>query len=55
VNWVESSTPPDRIEASRVVAGKVVRTRPLCDYPLVARYRGSGSVDEAANFGCVKP
>jgi feruloyl esterase len=55
VNWVESSTPPDRIEASRVVTGKVVRTRPLCDYPLVARYRGSGSVDEAANFSCVKP
>jgi feruloyl esterase len=42
VKWVESSTPPDRIEASRVVAGKVVRTRPLCDYPLVARYKGSG-------------
>ena len=55
VNWVESGTPPDRIEASRVVTGKVVRTRPLCDYPLVARYRGSGSIDEAANFGCVKP
>ena len=55
VKWVESSTPPERIEASRVVAGKVVRTRPLCDYPLVARYKGSGSVDEAANFACVKP
>jgi len=55
VHWVEANTPPDRIEASRTVAGKVVRTRPLCAYPLVARYKGSGSIDDAANFACVKP
>ncbi len=55
VQWVESRTPPDHIEASRVVAGKVVRTRPLCDYPRVARYKGTGSIDDAANFTCVKP
>jgi feruloyl esterase len=55
VKWVEASTAPERIEASRVVEGKVVRTRPLCNYPLVARYKGSGSIDEAANFSCVKP
>jgi feruloyl esterase len=55
VNWVEAGKAPDRIEASRVLAGKTVRTRPLCVYPLVARYRGSGSIDEAANFACVKP
>jgi feruloyl esterase len=55
VNWVESNTPPERIEASHAAAGIVVRTRPLCVYPMVARYKGSGSVDEAANFACVKP
>jgi hypothetical protein len=55
VNWVESSKSPDRIEASRAVAGKVVRTRPLCAYPQVARYKGAGSIDETANFTCVKP
>jgi hypothetical protein len=55
VKWVEASTAPERIEASRVVEGKVVRTRPLCNYPLVARYKGSGSIDEASNFSCVKP
>jgi feruloyl esterase len=55
VQWAEAGTAPDRIEASRVTAGKVVRTRPLCAYPLVARYRGSGSIDEAANFTCGKP
>ena len=55
VKWVEASAAPERIEASRVVAGKVVRTRPLCAYPQVARYKGSGSIDETANFACVKP
>jgi hypothetical protein len=55
VNWVEAGTAPDRIEAARVVAGKVTRTRPLCAYPQVARYQGSGSIDDGANFTCVKP
>jgi feruloyl esterase len=52
---VEASKAPERIEASRVVADKVVRTRPLCVYPQVARYKGNGSIDESANFTCVKP
>jgi feruloyl esterase len=34
--------------------GKVVRTRPLCAYPEVAKYKGSGSIDDAANFSCGK-
>jgi len=33
----------------------VVRTRPLCPYPQVARYKGSGSIDESANFTCGNP
>jgi hypothetical protein len=55
VKWVESGAAPDRIAASRVVDSKVVRTRPLCAYPQVARYQGSGSIDDAANFTCVRP
>ena len=54
VKWAEAGTAPDSIEAARVVAGKVVRTRPLCAYPQVARYKGSGSIDDAQNFACVK-
>jgi feruloyl esterase len=50
--WVEKATPPERIVTSRRVAGKVVRTRPLCPYPTVARHQGSGSPDEAASFTC---
>jgi hypothetical protein len=55
VNWVESGKAPAQIAASRVLEGKVVRTRPLCVYPQVARYKGSGSIDDAGNFSCVKP
>lgn len=55
LNWVERSKAPTRIEAARVVQGKVVRTRPLCVYPEVAKYKGSGSIDDAANFSCAKP
>lgn len=55
LRWVESGSAPQQIAASRVVDNKVVRTRPLCTYPQVARYKGTGSIDEAANFSCVKP
>ena len=55
VKWVEQDTAPARIDARRVVQGKVVRTRPLCAYPMTERYKGSGSIDDAANFTCGKP
>jgi len=41
--------------ASHATNGKVDRTRPLCPYPQVARWKGTGSIDEAANFSCVAP
>jgi feruloyl esterase len=53
--WVEKGKAPERITASRVREGKVDRTRPLCPWPQVASYDGSGSVDEAANFVCQAP
>jgi feruloyl esterase len=53
--WVEQGKAPERIVASHSTAGKVDRTRPLCPYPQVARYSGSGSVDDAANFTCKAP
>jgi hypothetical protein len=55
VEWVEKGIAPQSIVGSRIVDGKVVRTRPLCPYPGVAKYRGSGSKDEAPNFACVRP
>jgi feruloyl esterase len=50
--WVERNEAPREVAASRVEHGKVVRTRPLCPYPQVATYRGSGSTDDAKNFVC---
>jgi hypothetical protein len=55
VDWVEKGTAPPFILGSRLVDGKPVRTRPLCPYPEIAKYKGSGSVDDAANFACAKP
>ena len=51
--WVERNQPPDRIVATHSSSGKIDRTRPLCVYPQVARWKGAGSTDEAANFACV--
>ena len=55
VPWVEQGRAPERIVAARLEQGKTLRTRPLCAYPQVARYKGSGSVDEAESFQCVTP
>ena len=55
INWVEKGQAPSTMVASRVVNDQVVRTRPLCPYPQVARYSGTGSIDEASNFKCVAP
>ena len=51
-NWVEKKQAPASIPAARVANGQTVRTRPLCPYPQVATYKGSGSTDDAANFSC---
>ena len=51
--WVENGTAPDAIPASHATNGQVDRTRPLCAFPAVARYSGTGSVDDAVNFSCV--
>jgi feruloyl esterase len=50
--WVEKSVKPDRLIASHSIGGVVDRTRPLCPYPKVATYKGTGSIDEAASFVC---
>jgi feruloyl esterase len=57
VNWVEKRVEPGVIVGARAAyppTGMSARTRPLCPYPGVARYLGVGSIDDAANFTCVK-
>jgi poly(3-hydroxybutyrate) depolymerase len=65
VNWVEKGQAPDTVAASARGSGNAggvnpdlpadwsaSRTRPLCAYPKVARYKGSGSIEDAASFSC---
>jgi Tannase and feruloyl esterase len=54
-HWVEDGKAPSVIVASHFTDGNVDRTRPLCPYPQVAKYQGTGSTDQAANFRCVMP
>jgi feruloyl esterase len=53
--WVEQGKAPEQIIASHSQNGTVDRTRPLCPYPQVARYKGTGSIDDASNFTCAAP
>jgi feruloyl esterase len=55
VRWVEQGEAPASIAAARMVSGQTVRTRPLCPWPEVARYKGLGSIDDAASFTCRRP
>lgn len=51
VSWVEGGRAPERVIAEgRDQDGNVTRTRPVFPYPLRAKYDGSGSIDDAANF-----
>ena len=65
VDWVEHGQAPDTVLASARGASNpgganpdvpaswsATRTRPLCSYPQVARYNGSGSLDLASSFTC---
>jgi hypothetical protein len=51
LSWVEEGKAPETLTATRAV-GAITRTRPLCQYPLVAKYKAAGSTDDAANFVC---
>jgi feruloyl esterase len=61
--WVESGVAPERIVASKYEnetsmntgSGKLLRTRPVCAWPKLAQYKGTGSTDDAANFTCEAP
>jgi hypothetical protein len=58
VNWVEKGIEPGALIGTRPAnpnfGWTTTRTRPVCPYPQVARYLGTGSIDDTANFNCVK-
>ena len=56
INWVENGTAPDAVIATKYVNDtppNVQMTRPLCVFPKIARYNGSGGTNDAASFACV--
>jgi feruloyl esterase len=58
MNWVERDTAPEAVvawTATDDTDDTVTRSRPLYPYPAVARYDGSGDVDDAANFTSAAP
>ena len=59
-NWVEKGAPEENVIATKYEGGpngarKAAFTRPLCAYPKLARYKGSGDTSDAANYACVAP
>jgi len=50
--WREANTPPEQITAMHVAQNRVDMTRPLCSYPQIAVYKGSGNTNDAGNFVC---
>ncbi len=54
-DWVAKKKAPEKIIASHITNGTADRTRPLCPYPQVAHWNGTGSSDDAKQFTCVVP
>jgi len=56
--WRESGKAPEKIIATKYVDNRpgngIALQRPLCVYPLVARYKGSGDMNDASSFACSK-
>ena len=55
MKWVEEGVAPDKIVATRFVAGVPVRQRPICAYPTQAVHDGVGDINAASSFSCVAP
>jgi hypothetical protein len=57
--WVEKGVVPAQIIATKFVADDPAKgaamTRPLCSFPQIAKYKGSGDRTSAANFSCANP
>jgi feruloyl esterase len=56
VDWVEKDVPSEKVIGTKYSAdSKVLLTRPLCPYPQIAKYKGTGETNDAANFECRRP
>jgi feruloyl esterase len=54
--WVTKKKAPETLIGTHLDAGKKPdRTRPICPFPLEAKYKGAGDINEAGNFECKDP
>ena len=54
--WVEEGKAPSELIATKTATGnQTLWRRPVCAYPQVARYKGSGDPTEASSFTCAQP
>ncbi len=55
--WVEQGTAPEQLIGSGPAVGDATKTltRPICLFPKVAKYKGTGDINDAASFACVAP
>ena len=55
--WVEEGKAPNEMVATKSApsGGQTLWKRPVCAYPKVARYKGSGDAADAASFTCAEP
>jgi feruloyl esterase len=58
--WVENGSPSEDVVATKYATGedgakKVAMTRPLCAYPKVAKYKGTGEMNDTESYACVAP
>jgi feruloyl esterase len=55
-SWVEAGKAPEQILATKTIGdgpdARVARTRPLCPYPLLARWDGKGDRSRAESYAC---
>jgi feruloyl esterase len=53
LSWLEVAKAPATLtSARRDQSGAITRSQPPCQYPQGAKYKGTGSIDDAANFVC---
>lgn len=56
LEWLDGAPAPNEMLSYKLNdAGQVIRSRPICAYPKIAKYDGTGDMTKAASFSCITP